>query len=130
MNKTEAQCYDFIIALARELEADFATQYETMEAFARWNLPEEIALEWLDAEGMLQTIKMLQYRSQEEIALIELIMRNFDTAFQQTQNPVWTYSAMQNDVFWHQQRHLARKLIDMAENRNPILRLGTGQEIE
>ena len=49
MNDNEKNCYMFILNLAKELVQEYDVQYQHMEEFARWNLPEEIALEWIDA---------------------------------------------------------------------------------
>lgn len=110
----EENCFNFLCNLAKELAADFQTQFDAMETFARWNLPEEIALEWLDAEGMLQILKEAKCGTTEELEILELIIGNFNAAFDQSLSHVWTYDAMQNDVFWLQQRNLAQKFLNLC----------------
>lgn len=116
MNDLEINCYSFLINLTIELAADFETQFEAMEEFARWNLPEEIALEWLDAEGMVQILKEANFRSRKELDIFELIIGNFNRAFDEPASHIWTYAAMQNDNFWLQQRTLAKQLLKMHES--------------
>lgn len=116
MNELEINCYEFLINLATELAADFEMQYETMEEFARWNLPEEMALEWLDAEGMVQILLNSNFRHLKELDIIKLIIENFNRAFDESLSYVWTYSAMQNDDFWLQQRRLAQQLLIMHDS--------------
>lgn len=48
MEDYENNCYKFILNLAKELAQDYDVQYQHMEEFARWNLPEEIASERID----------------------------------------------------------------------------------
>ena len=116
MNELEINCYNFLIELASGLAADFEIQYKTMEEFARWNLPEEIALEWIDAEGMLQILLNSNFHYLEELEILELIIENFNRAFEESLSYVWTYSAMQKDDFWLHQRNLARQLLIMHDS--------------
>ena len=51
MKDYENNCYKFILNLVKELAKDYDVQYQQMEEFARWNLPEEIASEWIDIWG-------------------------------------------------------------------------------
>lgn len=111
MNDLENRCYNYLINLATELAADYETQFQSMEEFVRWNLPEEIALEWLDAEGMIQILKNADLPPKDELEILELIIYNFNRAFDESLCHVWTHAAMQSDDFWQQQRKLAQQIL-------------------
>ena len=115
MNDCEKNCYKFILNLAKELELDYDVQYEHMEDFARWNLPEETALEWIDAEGMVEILECGKCISKEAVDLLREIINSFDLAFEKTDNPVLTHEAMKKSDFWDMQRQNAKKLICIME---------------
>ena len=91
---------------------DYDVQYQHMEEFARWNLPEEIALEWIDAEGMVDVLECGKCIPKETIDVLREIMNAFIPEFEKTDNPVWTHEAMKKSDFWNMQRLNARKALD------------------
>ena len=48
-----------------------------MEEFARWNLPEEIALEWIDAEGIVDVLECKKCISKETVDVLREIINAF-----------------------------------------------------
>lgn len=112
MNDYEKNCYIFIQNLAEELAQDYNIQYQHMEEFARWNLPEEIALEWIDAEGMINVLECGKCISKESADVLREIIGAFVLEFEKSDNPVWTHEAMKTSAFWDIQRLNARKLLD------------------
>lgn len=112
MNDYEKNCYIFIQNLAEELAQDYNIQYQHMEEFARWNLPEEIALEWIDAEGMINALECGKCISKESADVLREIIGAFVLEFEKPENPVWTHEAMKTSAFWNIQRLNARKFLD------------------
>ena len=115
MKDYENNCYKFVLNLAKELAQDYDVQYQHMEEFARWNLPEEIALEWIDAEGMVDVLEYGNYISKETADVLRKIMSAFILEFEKIDNPVWTHEAMKRSAFWNMQRLNARKVLDKME---------------
>ncbi|MDO4398081.1 MAG: hypothetical protein Q4C21_06685 [Oscillospiraceae bacterium] len=112
MKDYENNCYKFILNLVKELAQDYDVQYQHMEEFARWNLPEEIALEWIDAEGMVDVLECGKCIPRETIDVLREIMNAFIPEFEKTDNSVWTHEAMKKSDFWNMQRLNARKALD------------------
>ena len=112
MKDYENNCYKFILNLAKELAQDYDIQYEHMEEFARWNLPEEIALEWIDTEGMVDVLERGKCISKETVDVLREIRSAFILEFEKIDNPVWTHEAMKRSTFWNMQRLNARKVLD------------------
>ena len=101
------EIYNFMKVLTKELTDDYYTQYNNMEPFARWNLPEEIALEWIDAEGMIEILSKEGQLSSELETLLTKIKDNFSSAFEDNLN-VYTHERMITGEFWENQRKLAK----------------------
>ena len=112
MKNHENNCYMFILNLVEGLAQDYDTQYQHMEEFARWNLPEEIALEWIDAAGMVDVLECGKCISKETVDVLREIMSAFILEFKKIDNPVWTHEAMKKSTFWNTQRLNARKVLD------------------
>ncbi len=115
MNDYEKNCYMFIQNLAGELAQDYDTQYHHMEEFVRWNLPEEIALEWIDAEGIISVLECGKCISKEEADMLREIISAFVIEFDKSNNFVWTHEAMKTSAFWNMQRLNARKVLDIMK---------------
>ena len=115
MKDYENSCYRFILNLVKELAQDYDVQYQHMEEFARWNLPEEIALEWIDAEGMVDVLECGKCIPKETIDVLREIINAFIPEFKKIDNPVWTQEAMKKSAFWNMQRLNARKVLDKME---------------
>ena len=115
MEDYENNCYKFILNLAKELAQDYDVQYQHMEEFARWNLPEEIALEWIDAKGMVDVLECKKCIPKETLDLLREIMNEFILDFEKIDNSVWTHEAMEKSAFWNMQRLNARKALDKME---------------
>ena len=88
MKDYEKNCYKFILNLAKELAQDYDVQYQHMEEFARWNLPDEIALEWIDAEGMVDVLESGHCISKETVDVLREIISAFILEFEKIDNPV------------------------------------------
>ena len=99
MEDYENNCYKFILNLVKELAQDYDVQYQHMEEFARWNLPEEIALEWIDAEGMLDVLERGKCIPKEKIDMLREIMNAFILEFEKNDNSVGTHEAMKKSAF-------------------------------
>ena len=115
MNDYEKNCYIFIKKLSKELAQDFDTQYQGMDSFARWNLPEEIALEWIDAEGIIKVLEDSCCVSKNILFLLRLILNRFVLEFKKQNNQVWTFDSMKTDVFWCEQRLIAQEVLNILE---------------
>ena len=112
MNNYEKSCYTFIQNLIKELAQDYDVQYQHMEEFARWNLPEEIGQEWLDAEGMVRALEEGKCISLDFLNALKDIIFAFAIEFEKPNNPVWTHEAMKTSDFWKMQRTRAKRLLD------------------
>ena len=112
MKDYEKNCYKFILNLVKELAQDYDAQCQNMEEFARWNLPEEIALEWIDAEGMIDVLERGKCISKETIGMLQEIVSTFVLGFEETDNHIWTHEAMKKSTFWNMQRLNARNVLD------------------
>jgi len=115
MKDYENNCYKFILNLSKELAQDYDTQHQHMEEFARWNLPEEIALEWIDSEGMVDVLEFGKCIPTETVNVLREIISAFILEFETIDNPVWTHEAMKRSDFWNMQRLNARKVLDKME---------------
>lgn len=115
VNDYEKNCYMFILNLAKELAQDYDIQYQHMEEFARWNLPEEIALGWIDAEGMVDVLEYGKCIPKETVDVLREIISAFILEFEKIDNPEWTHDAMKRSAFWNMQRLNARKVLDKME---------------
>ena len=112
MKDYEKECYKFILNLSKELAQDYDAQSQHVEEFARWNLPEEVALEWIDAEGMVDVLEFGQCIPKETVDVLREIIGAFILEFEKIDNPVWTHEAMKKSVFWNMQRLNAREVLD------------------
>ncbi len=115
MKDYENNCYKFILNFVKELAKDYGVQYQHMEEFARWNLPEEIALEWIDAEGMVDVLECGKCIPKETIDVLRERVNAFILEFEKIDNPVGTHETMKKSVFWNMQRLNARKVLDKME---------------
>ena len=115
MKPYENDCYKFILKLAKKLVQEYDVQYQHMEEFARWNLPEEIALEWIDAEGMVDVLECGKYIPTETVDILREIIGAFSLEFEKIDNPMWTHEAMKKSDFWNMQRLNARKIVEKIE---------------
>ena len=102
------------------LSEPYEVQYEAMEDFAQWNLPEETGLTWTDVFEVcfMPLLKELPYISEEAISLLHEISKNFDVAFKLEQNEyevLWSHESMKNHSFWENQRHLAKQALLLLE---------------
>ena len=115
MTVFEKECFGFVRELTETLAKDYEFQHEKMEEFARWNLPEETALEWIDAEGMIEVLEAGNCLPPTSILGIQTILKRFYSAFKTPDNPVWTHEAMQKDDFWREQRITAKEVLKVWE---------------
>ena len=113
----ERDCYNYLLKLAEELANDFETQYNNMEPFAQWNLPEEIGLEWIDAEGMLNIIKKNNEVSKIVVDILQLIIDNFGLEFEKMNDYIWSFEGMRTSDFWSNQRLLAKKVLETHQSK-------------
>ena len=115
MKDYENNCYRFILNLAIELAQDYDVQYQQMDEFVRWNLPEEIALEWIDAAEMVNVLEHGKCIPKETIEVLREIISAFVLQFEKNDKSVWTHEAMKIKTFWNIQRLNARKVLDKLE---------------
>ena len=102
----------YMINAARYLSMDYDEQYNEMDWFARWDLPEEIGLEWVDAKGIICSKELAQAISSESLQLLVKILNNFECAFESPmKTDVWTTDAMRTHPFWEEQRKLAKRFL-------------------
>ena len=104
---------NFMINEARYLSKEYEEQYDEMEEFARWNLPEEIGLGWVDAKGIIYSKELAQAISDESLQMLKRILYNFENAFQDSDMAVvWSHDAMKLNEFWEEQRNIAKQFLD------------------
>lgn len=103
----------YMINLARYLSMEYEKQFHEMEWFARWDLPEEIGMEWIDAKGIIFSKELAQVISTESVHLLVKILNNFELAFTDSKKKdVWTDDAMYKHPFWAEQRSLAKQFLE------------------
>lgn len=102
-----------IVDLCTFLAKDYNEQLEQTEEFVRWNLPDEIGLEWMDAEYVvLQAPELQSVLSEEQRSILCEIYDNFLSMFNEKANDkIRTHAAMQSHPFWQNQRVLAERFL-------------------
>lgn len=115
MANLEKDCLKFMISLAKQLSREYEEQYQSMEEFARWNLPEETGLEWIDAQPIIEILENSNYLPDPMICNLKTICQNFYKAFDKTGADVWSHESMKTSDFWKKQRILAKLFIDQAD---------------
>ena len=113
-NMTAKNYIDRVTELAEELSKDYKEQYEAMEDFARWNLPDETGLIWIDYEYIIRSDTLRELLGNEKVSILVEILDNFDHAFE-SQPDVWTHQAMQTNEFWSKQRNLAKRFLALLK---------------
>lgn len=103
-----------MINAAQYLEKEYDKQYQAMEWFARWDLAEEIGMEWLDAKGIIFSENLAKVISTEAIQILVEILHGFENAFDNREESVWTDGAMRNHPFWKNQRELAKRFLNIV----------------
>lgn len=103
----------YIEDLVKELSKDYSVQYQSMECFVRWNLPEEIGLEWIDAEEVIKSDILQSVIPEKAYTILLNILANFDDAFDCMDSDIWTHKGMQDNAFWREQRTYAREFISI-----------------
>ena len=104
-----------MINAACYLAADYDKQYNEMESFVRWNMPEEVGLEWIDATEIIYSDALSRMVSEEAKAILITIRNNFDDAFKDSSKAtLWTSDAMKSSSFWEEQRSLAKQFLNMV----------------
>lgn len=110
----------FMINEARCLSLSYEEQYIEMEEVARWNLPEEIAMEWIDAKGIIFSKELSSVITEEARQLLIQILSNFEYAFEHSkEEDVWSHDAMKESGFWDEQRKLAKQFLGL-ERRTEV----------
>ena len=71
-----------------------------------------LALEWSDAEEMVNILESAKYISNETVDVLREIIRAFILEFEKIDNPVWTHEAIKTSSFWNIQHLNARKVLD------------------
>ena len=100
---------------ASYLASDYEKQYREMEPFARWNLPEEIGLEWIDATEIIHSDALSGRVSEEAKAILISIRNHFEDAFKDSSKAaLWTADAMKSSSFWEEQRSLAKQFLNVV----------------
>ena len=106
----------YMLKAACYLSMDFKRQFEQMEWFARWDMPEEIGMEWIDAEGIIYSNELSQDISDDSLQLLVKILDNFKYAFDSPiESDVWSIESMQNHPFWIEQRSLAKRFLKSVQ---------------
>ncbi len=109
----------YMVDLACELAGSYEEQYENMEDFARWNLPDETGMEWTDAKDMGLLEEDNDEIPAEALKILQEIHKRFDEAFddEAVYETVYTHEAMQGHPFWEEQRALAKQVLQMIGYR-------------
>lgn len=106
----------YMIDAAQYLGKEYDQQYLEMEWFARWDLAEEIGLEWIDAKGIIFSESLARVVSEDAIRILVEILKGFEEAFDNpAEESVWTDDAMEKHPFWTKQRELAKQFLDMVD---------------
>ena len=104
----------YVLELLEFLSLDYIEQYQRIEPFAKWNLPEETGAEWIDAYDMdiLTSVAESNVMPENCQKLLIKIYDGFRTAFDNPEySEVWTHQAMENHPFWQKQRETARLIL-------------------
>lgn len=120
MKESEKNSFNFVLNLTKELALDYDKQHNNMESFARWNLPEEIGLEWIDAECMIDILYCSKIITQQVYDALKSIVNGFILEFEKNNNPVWTHEQCKNSDFWNNQRKKAKEIIIQLTNERNI----------
>ena len=107
-----------LILRLKRLASSYEEQCASIEDFARWNLPADIAEDWENIDYFLKVLLQNGVLTAAEVAEFEQIDRNFaDASFGGAtfDEAIWTHEGMQNHPFWHEQRLLAEKLLKILE---------------
>lgn len=106
---------EYIISLVKTLSKDYDSILLETEPFVRWNLPEEIGMEWIDAfdMGILSSFMKIGSIPNTTKNLVLQIYNNFNDAFEiHCIQSVWTHESMKKSDFWDMQRALARAVLE------------------
>ena len=106
---------NYVLDLVEALSLDYNEQYQGIEPFAKWNLPEEIGLEWIDAYemGILTSVIESDVMPENCQKLLIKIYNDFNMAFDNLEySEIWTHQAMESHPFWQKQREAARFILE------------------
>lgn len=109
-----------VYSLTCDLAAPYDVQLENMEDFARWNLPDELGLEWIDARDMRQIIRLHEncVIPCDAVEMLNQIVQRFEDAFhlpEAERDKVYSHEAMQGSAFWDTQRQAAQTLVPILK---------------
>lgn len=111
--------FKFICRELKQISETYEVQYEAIEDFARWNLPEETGLTRIDiVDSCMPLLKEYPNISGEAISLLHEIKNNFDAAFELEQKEyevIWSHESMKNHPFWENQRNLPKQALFLLE---------------
>ncbi len=105
----------------------YDVQFENMEDFARWNLLDELGLEWIDARDTrkisgLHEFGVIPYSAVE---MLNQIVQRFEDAFdlpETERDKVYSHEAMQGSAFWDTQRQAAQTLVPILKRAMDSMR--------
>ncbi len=104
-----------MINAAQYLKKGYDKQHQEMEWFARWDLAEEIGMEWIDAKGIIFSENLAKVVPTEAIQILVEILNGFENAFEnRAKESVWNDDAMRNHPFWKKQRELAKQFLNIV----------------
>lgn len=105
----------YMINAAQYLVKEYDKQRQEMEWFARWDLAEEIGMEWIDAKGIILSENLAKVVSTEAIQILVEILNGFENEFENhSKKSVWTDDAMRTHPFWKKQRELAKQFLNIV----------------
>ena len=106
----------YVLNELNELSLPYNEQYDDMEDFVRWNLPDEIGMGWIAVRDMeiINNLSKCRIVPEWVIEKLDQIVNRFDEAFSLPENEqaaIFTHKAMQESDFWRDMRNEALALI-------------------
>lgn len=110
------RCRKFFIDRLKVLADTYENQCKSIEDFALWNLPNDIAEDWSweNLSYFLDILKENNIISDMMLLRVNTIINNFDNASIDGEfyDPeIWTHNGLKNHPFWDEQRRLAKELL-------------------
>lgn len=111
-------CKNYFIGILSRLAAPYEEQCKSIEAFALWNLPDDLASDWENYEYFLDRLLSCGMVDKEFAEKLEELIYLFDQVSvggELYDEKIWTHEALRNHPFWQEQRKLAATLLNLLQ---------------
>lgn len=102
----------------KRLSSSYKEQVASIEDFALWNLPSDIATDWDNCEQVIDSIFRANLIDQNVAKKIYSLIKNFDEVSlngNKYDDIIWTLDGLRNHPFWENQRQLAKVVLNALE---------------